>query len=113
MGFVKLSILALYKRIFSTKKMGYAVNFMAVFVIIWVIGNFIAGAINCLPVAKFWDQSLEGACMDLASFSYGQQIPNILSDAIILVMPLKVVWSLPITKSQKMLLSGVFILGGL
>lgn len=93
--------------------MNYAVNFMASFVVVWVVGNWIAGTVNCLPVAKFWDRSLEGACMDLASFSYGQQIPNILSDAIILVMPLKVVWTLPIAKYQKMLLSGVFIVGGL
>ncbi|KAJ5387566.1 hypothetical protein N7509_010107 [Penicillium cosmopolitanum] len=112
-AFIKLSILALYKRIFSTKKMNLAVNFMASFVVVWMVGNFIAGAINCLPVQKFWDRSLEGACMDIAPFSYGQQIPNILSDAIILVMPLKVVWTLPIPKSQKVMLSGVFIVGGL
>lgn len=93
--------------------MNLAVNFMASFVVVWMVGNFIAGAINCLPVQKFWDRSLEGACMDIAPFSYGQQIPNILSDAIILVMPLKVVWTLPIPKSQKVMLSGVFIVGGL
>ncbi|KAJ5089758.1 hypothetical protein N7532_008442 [Penicillium argentinense] len=110
-GFVKLSILALYKRIFSSKKMNYAVNIMASFVIVWVIGNWIAGTVNCLPVAKFWDQSLEGACMGIAEFSYGQQIPNIVSDAIILIMPIKVVWSLSIPKSQKILLSGVFFIG--
>jgi hypothetical protein len=28
-------------------------------------------------------------------------------------MPLKVVWTLPIPKSQKVMLSGVFIVGGL
>ncbi|KAJ5220984.1 uncharacterized protein N7469_009871 [Penicillium citrinum] len=112
-GFIKLSILALYRRIFSTKKMNYAVNTMAFIVVIWTIGNWIAGTINCLPVARFWDRSLEGACMDLASFSYGQQIPNIVSDAIILAMPLGMVWSLPISKQQKLLLSGVFVVGGL
>lgn len=93
--------------------MNYAVNTMAFIVVIWTIGNWIAGTINCLPVARFWDRSLEGACMDLASFSYGQQIPNIVSDAIILAMPLGMVWSLPISKQQKLLLSGVFVVGGL
>ncbi|KAJ5543393.1 hypothetical protein N7535_005821 [Penicillium sp. DV-2018c] len=112
-AFIKFSILALYKRLFAIRYMNIAVNIMFGFVSLWVVGVYTAGALLCIPVNKFWDPSVPGACLDAAKFYYGLQIPNILSDLIILVMPMKVVWSLPIAKTQKLLLSGVFLVGGL
>jgi hypothetical protein len=88
-------------------------NAIAAFVILWALGTFLVGALMCLPVEKFWKPSIEGSCIDSASFYYGQQIPNILTDLIILIMPLKIVWALPISKTQRLLLSGVFMVGGL
>ncbi|KAJ5162129.1 hypothetical protein N7492_007521 [Penicillium capsulatum] len=111
--FIKLSILALYKRLFAIKPMVIGVYVMGMIVILWAVSIWVAATLNCIPVNKFWDQSIEGACIDAAKFNYGMQIPNIVSDLIILVMPLKVVWDLPIPKSQKALLSGIFIIGGL
>ena len=90
-----------------------AVNAVAIFVVVWTVAIYVAGALLCIPVNKFWDRSVEGTCIDVAKFYYAQQIPNIISDFVILVMPLKVVWGLPIGKSQKFLLSGVFLIGGL
>lgn len=54
---------------------------------------------------------LEGGCMNLSKFYYGLQIPNIATDAIILVMPMPIVWKLPISKAQKTGLSAIFVLG--
>ncbi|CAG8160985.1 unnamed protein product [Penicillium nalgiovense] len=112
-AFIKYSILALYKRLFAVRHMTIAVNVMFGFVTLWVVGVYVAGALLCIPTKKFWDQSVEGACLDPAKFYYGLQIPNILSDLILLIMPMRVVWTLPIPKSQKALLSGVFLVGGL
>ncbi|GIK05409.1 hypothetical protein Aspvir_009518 [Aspergillus viridinutans] len=111
--FIKLSILTLYKRLFSVPRMIIFANAIAAFVILWALSIFLVGALMCLPVQKFWKPSIEGSCIDSAKFYYGQQIPNILTDLIILIMPLKVVWDLPISKTQRLLLSGVFMVGGL
>lgn len=86
---------------------------MTVVVLLWVVGVFVSGALLCIPANKFWDQSIPGACLDPYKFYYGIQVPNILCDLIILLMPVKVVWSLPVPKSQKVLLSGIFLVGGL
>jgi hypothetical protein len=51
--------------------------------------------------------------MDLGKFYYGLQIPNIVTDVIILVMPMHNVWVLPVSKAQKTGLSIIFVLGGL
>ncbi|KAJ5758096.1 uncharacterized protein N7511_006790 [Penicillium nucicola] len=112
-AFVKFSILALYKRLFAVRHMVIGVHVMTVVVLTWVVGVFVSGALLCIPANKFWDQSIPGACLDPYKFYYGIQIPNILCDLIILLMPVKVVWSLPVAKSQKVLLSGIFLVGGL
>ena len=93
--------------------MNIAINVVGSIVILWTVAIYVASALMCIPLNKFWDASVEGTCIDTTKFYYGQQIPNIISDFIILVMPLKVVWGLPIGKSQKFLLSGVFLVGGL
>ncbi|KGO67163.1 hypothetical protein PITC_020690 [Penicillium italicum] len=112
-AFIKFSILALYKRLFAIRYMTIAVNIMFGFVSLWVVGVYVAGALLCIPTKKFWDQSVEGACLDPAKFYYGSQIPNILTDIVLLIMPMRVVWTLPVSNSQKALLSGVFLVGGL
>ncbi|KAB8242391.1 hypothetical protein BDV35DRAFT_28515 [Aspergillus flavus] len=112
-AFVKFSVLALYKRLFSTPRMIFAANIVAGFVILWWLSVCVVGILLCLPVNKFWDPTVPGSCLDSAQYYYGQQIPNILTDAVLLVMPLKFVWALPISKTQRLLLSGVFVTGGL
>lgn len=80
-------------------------------VILWGFGVCLVGSLICIPVRKLWDPTVIGGCLDLAKFYYGLQVPNILTDAIILIMPMKVVWGLPISNTQKSLLSGIFVLG--
>ncbi|KAL3452696.1 hypothetical protein BJX65DRAFT_292705 [Aspergillus insuetus] len=99
--FVKLSILAFYKRLFPVRPMVLAVNTVAAVVILWCVGVFFVSAVPTVP----------GACIDLAQFYYGLQIPNIVTDAIILVMPLRVVWNLKMPRTQRILLMAIFLLG--
>ncbi|KAJ5457865.1 hypothetical protein N7475_009253 [Penicillium sp. IBT 31633x] len=108
---IKLSILMLYRRIFPIRAMKYAVNAVSMIVILWAACGIVAGCFTCIPTEKLWHPMLEGGCMNLSKFYYGLQIPNIATDAIILVMPMHIVWSLPISKAQKLGLSGIFILG--
>ncbi|KAL4781101.1 hypothetical protein BJX76DRAFT_363881 [Aspergillus varians] len=108
---VKLSILAFYKRLFPIRPMLLAVNIVASIVILWCVGVCLIGAVTCIPFRKLWEPSLPGGCIDLAKFYYGLQIPNIVTDAVILVMPLRIVWNLQIPKLQKVLLTGIFMLG--
>lgn len=110
---IKLSILALYKRLFATKHMVVAVNVVTAMIVLWAVSIWVVGAVQCIPVRKFWNPSVEGSCIDPTPFYYGMQIPNIITDLIVLAMPMKTVWSLPIPTTQRLLLSGVFIVGGL
>lgn len=88
-----------------------AVNVTSLIVILWAACGILAGCFTCIPTEKLWNPMIEGGCMNLSKFYYGLQIPNIATDAIILVMPMPVVWKLPISKAQKMGLSAIFVLG--
>ena len=54
---------------------------------------------------------MPGGCINLPKFYYGSQVPNIVTDAMILVMPMKVVWNLHVSKTQDYLLLDIFALG--
>ncbi|KAJ5629807.1 hypothetical protein N7528_003464 [Penicillium herquei] len=110
-GCIKLSILMLYRRLFPTKAMKAAVNVVGMIVILWAACGILSGCFTCMPTKKLWDPTVPGACMDLGKYYYGLQIPNIATDAMILVMPMHTVWNLPISRTQKMGLSGIFIVG--
>ncbi|PWY87371.1 integral membrane protein [Aspergillus heteromorphus CBS 117.55] len=111
--FTKLSILALYKRIFSIRPMILAANGVAALVILWCFGVCLIGAVTCMPFHKLWDPTVPGGCINLPQFYYGLQIPNIVSDAIILVLPMRPVWNLQVPRTQKVMLTGIFLLGAL
>ncbi|CDM30642.1 hypothetical protein DTO013E5_2422 [Penicillium roqueforti] len=108
---IKLSILMLYRRLFPVKSMKYAVSIVSLIVILWAACGILAGCFICIPTEKLWHPMLPGGCMNLSKFYYGLQVPNIATDAIILLMPMHIVWNLPISKVQKLGLSGIFILG--
>ena len=88
-----------------------AVNIVGAMVLLWCFGVCLIGAVTCIPFRKLWEPTIPGGCIDLAKFYYGLQIPNIVTDAVILVMPLRVVWDLQMKRVQKVLLTGIFMLG--
>lgn len=104
-------MLALYKRIFSRGPMVTLANAVAAVVFLWGYGVCLVAAFTCIPFRKMWDPTIPGGCINLAHFYYGLQIPNIVTDAVIIAMPMKMVANLHISKIRKTVLSGIFALG--
>ncbi len=67
----------------------------------------------CRPVRGFYDFSVPARCIDSVKFYWAQAVLNIATDAIILVLPLPMVWRLQTTLSRKIAISLLFMLGGL
>ncbi|KAL4864475.1 hypothetical protein BDV12DRAFT_201085 [Aspergillus spectabilis] len=110
----KLSILLFYLRIFDTfnfRILTYIVGFL---VLGHGIGVFFAAIFQCSPVQYAWDKTIAGgSCFDQQAFYRYVSPPNILTDLLILIMPLPFVWKLHTRLTQKLALTGVFLLGGL
>lgn len=91
--------------------MAIAADTVAAIVFLWGFGVCLISAVTCIPFRKLWMPTIPGGCINLPKLYYGSQIPNIVTDAIILVMPMNVVWNLHVSKARKSLLLGIFALG--
>ena len=110
---IKASLLALYYRLFGVnKRFRLAANISSIVVGIWYFSVLFAGIFQCRPPAAFWNKDITNAqCVDLVGFSIGSAITNLLTDVLVLCLPMPMIWSLHLTSQQKWSLTGVFALG--
>jgi len=112
--FAKLSILALYYRVFSADQpfvyMTYAV---ATLQILWFIPMFIERFLVCNPPAKLWNPSMPGFCVNSQAVVAATESTNSFIDFVMVGMAIFVASKLRIPTSKKLELSILFVLGGL
>ncbi|RAL01565.1 uncharacterized protein BO80DRAFT_62467 [Aspergillus ibericus CBS 121593] len=109
----KISILMFYVRIFSTRTFKIMAYVVGAIVLGHGIGVLFAAIFQCWPIAYVWNHTIEGgSCFNQVAFYRYVSPPNILTDVLILVMPLPYVWKLHTRNGQKLALTGVFLLGG-
>ena len=71
---------------------------------------------QCNPVSSFWerDPNKPSNCIvDDYAFFVGIAVPNIVTDAALLSVPIPFIWRLHRDRPQKIALAGIFMLGGL
>lgn len=110
-GFIKLSILSLYWTAFPSKYIRYSVILVGSVVTAWAIASCLVGLLACLPIHKSWDPQVPGHCIDMNAYYYGLQIPNIVTDFLILFMPFKAIWNLKLGVAKSIQLSSVLAVG--
>ncbi|KAJ5651543.1 uncharacterized protein N7484_005266 [Penicillium longicatenatum] len=110
----KISILLFYIRIFSFRNFRILAYIVGGIVTSHGVGVFFAAIFQCSPIAYTWDKTIvEGSCFDQEAFYRYVSPPNIITDVLILMMPLPYVWNLHTRVGQKVALTGVFLLGSL
>ncbi|KAK4451224.1 hypothetical protein QBC34DRAFT_348224 [Podospora aff. communis PSN243] len=109
---LKLSILAMYLRIFPTRFMKVGVYIITAFVAAWYIAAIFVVIFQCIPVQKAYTPSIkEGHCVDSVRWFLGSSIPNIIQDIMILFLPVHEIWKLHLPRPQRIGISAVFLLG--
>ncbi|OHF04163.1 hypothetical protein CORC01_00502 [Colletotrichum orchidophilum] len=109
--FVKISILLQYRRIFAIDIMQKVTLWGLAFMITWTAVLCFLLPMICLPVAAFWDPTIEGRCLDFLPVWYTNAGINLVADFAIFSMPIPVINSLQLPRSQKRVLLVVFCLG--
>ncbi|OAL53653.1 hypothetical protein IQ07DRAFT_677114 [Pyrenochaeta sp. DS3sAY3a] len=108
---IKFSILAFYWRLFSVAARApiLAVTFI---VFSWLMAlNFLV-IFTCNPVRASWDITITTAkCLSLKGIYIGGSVPNVITDAILIIMPIPYVWRLHAPVAQRIVLAGMFLLG--
>jgi hypothetical protein len=111
---IKISILLMYRRIFSVDYFRLESLLVGIIVVVWWIVGTIATIISCLPIDRLWmGPSAGGYCFDFNIFWMAMGAVELVVDILILLLPVNVILGLRMSKQQRVLLVGIFLLGGL
>ncbi|CAG8300760.1 unnamed protein product [Penicillium salamii] len=107
----KISILLMYARIFPTKGFRIASIILGVVSISWAISIIFVSVFQCTPVARAWNPTIPGTCINLKGSFIGNAVPNIVTDIAILSLPVRAVWGLHVNLVHRLSVIGMFLLG--
>ena len=78
----------------------------------WSAAAFFSAIFQCHPVSLAWDPAGDRTnCLDLRSVLVGINVPNIIIDFTILVLPLYPIWNLKLPVKKRVWISLVLMLG--
>ncbi|KAJ5836306.1 hypothetical protein N7447_002332 [Penicillium robsamsonii] len=114
--FVKLSLLWFYLRLDRRGYMKWAVYVLTFVVLGLSIASGLVLAFSCFPPAKFWDLTgaVVGHCMSPTSqqtFYEANGVLNIVTDILIYLTPIPMLWKVQMPLRKKLALMGVFGIG--
>ena len=109
----KASVILLYMRIFVTRSFQRLCWIALVVIICWSIGAGFATIFQCVPVRKSWNKHLYGHCIDTDAFWIAYAVMNVLTDVMVLSLPIPQIFKLHLRLREKLMVSGVFLLGGM
>jgi hypothetical protein len=67
----------------------------------------------CSPIARFWDQKIDGTCLDESSIIMADAVVSVVSDMIVLLLPLPLTLTLQMNTRRKMRVMCILGAGGL
>ena len=110
---VKISILLLYRSIFPGRRFAIIANIVGAGVLAWGIAVLLTAIFSCKPIHGFWDLTTPSSCISVRTFYIGNSISNLITDIIILSLPVPPVWKMKLSKIRKVGVLGMFLTGGL
>lgn len=111
--FSRVSVLVLLYTIFTPGVARKCTVLLMVYMVLFLISQTIAGAMECRPLAYFWDRTGEGTCINLFLFFKLSGILNIVGDVAIILLPVHTVWNLQASIAKKVAISFVFLSGSM
>lgn len=111
----QLSLLFLYKRIFSLGAAWFRMTYYALlfFVLSINVPIFFVTLFQCTPFRLAWDKSIEGRCINVRQLYLVHTVLILVLDLCIVAAPMPHVRRLHTTAGTKGAVAGMFLLGGL
>lgn len=110
----KICLLWIMTRVFSPFRK--CVIFIRVFMgimLAYYIPAVIVKVRICSPIARFWNQEIDGSCLDETAIIMADAVVSVVSDLIILILPLPLTLTLQMSTKRKMRVMGILGAGGL
>ena len=113
MGY-KFAILLLYLRIWGVNRTFRWVVYATMFVVFgYLFSNLWTEFFGCDPPQKTWQQDLPGHCIDGLKSDYAYGSLNCISDLIIFVLPIPMIWRTQLKLREKIGVMIIFMFGSL
>lgn len=93
-GIIKLSVLITYNRIFPVIFIRRASLLLGGLTIAWMISISLVAIFQCSPLAKAFNPTVLGRCINLKAALISNGVPNFVTDMVILALPARTVWQL-------------------
>lgn len=113
MGIVKISTLLLFARIFLGQKFKCILGAVGLFISAYSIISIIAMIFQCRPLNGAWDKTIKAECIDDSKVMIFMGSMNVLTDFLLLCLPLPQLWKLQMRRDTKVQLTGIFSIGSL
>lgn len=110
---VRISILCLYRRVFTTSSFRRATTVLGATSVAWLFAAGIASINTCMPIERFWNNKISGHCLNFDKIFLGITLAEILLNVAILCLPLPVISALQLPLRHKIPLFVTFLIGGL
>ncbi|KAH6964647.1 hypothetical protein DER45DRAFT_602170 [Fusarium avenaceum] len=108
---IKTIFLLQYYRVIPIRQYKKTYIASVVLVTCWNLSQIFLNIFMCVPIASFWDVTIKGTCILNKSSFYVGAAGNILTDILIMILPIPVLRSLKLGRRQKWILMSVFCLG--
>ncbi|KAL8698486.1 MAG: hypothetical protein Q9201_006541 [Fulgogasparrea decipioides] len=109
----KISILFLYRRIFPKREFHAILWGVGAFILAFTIANILFVAFQCKPISGAWNPFIKAKCINTEGGILSAAVLTIVTDVIILCLPLPSVWKLQLPTIRKFQLICIFLLGTL
>ncbi|KAF4629084.1 hypothetical protein G7Y89_g9066 [Cudoniella acicularis] len=113
-GAIKLSVLLFYRRIFRGKWFNIATWILMVMVVLWTVGFTAVFVFQCkLNLWAAWSTlgDMVQNCVPGIPTAEALTLTDILTDILILLVPIPCIWALKLSRSRKVAICAVFLMG--
>jgi hypothetical protein len=111
LGITKVAILVMYCRVFPLRSFRISAWIIGTITTFWSLMFIFICIFQCNPIPRAWNLTIPGKCLNLRGIFIGNAVPNIVTDVLILAMPVYHVWKLHLRQAQRVALTGIFLLG--
>ena len=66
---------------------------------------------QCTPLERVWNFEIPGHCINTLAYFRAETISNVVTNVMILLLPVPMVWRLQMALRRKLLLIGIFATG--
>ena len=97
LGTIKLSVILLYRRIFIGRLFNHYTLALCALIAFWSLSFIFATAFQCDAHIECWWSSISTMrehCVDTAALSLGFGISDVITDLMVLAIPLPIIWKL-------------------